>query len=311
MTLAKMIASDIQLPVEFIEKVAASASHRYKTYRIKKRTKGYRVIDHPARELKLLQHWLVDNLFYALPVHNAVYSYRVGRNIRGNAELHRRNNYLLRVDFADFFPSIHAIDIVKMLQKYHDTIPYRLSKRDMALVTSIVCKDGCLTIGAPSSPIISNAILFDLDSHLEAICRGYSVTYSRYADDLYFSTNKPNVLEKILEELKAEISNMSYPRLRINHKKSVFTSRKRQRKVAGVTLTSDKKLSIGRQRKRAIKSMVHEFKIGTLARDKASYLRGLLAYVQSIEPSFINALERKYGAETISEIRGIKLTPRK
>lgn len=309
--LVKWIASDIQLPVEFIERVSISASHRYKSYRIKKRTKGYRTIDHPARELKLLQHWMVDNLFSALPVHNAVYSYRAGRNIQGNANIHRKNNFLLRVDFADFFPSIRAVDIVKLLQKHQDVLPFRLSRRDTVLVTSIVCKDGHLTIGAPSSPIISNAILFEFDDHIASVCKSYSVKYSRYADDLYFSTSKRYVLEKVLEEVKRAISDMQYPRLRINNQKSVFTSRKRQRKVAGVTLTSENKLSIGRQRKRAIKSMVHEFKVGTLARDKASYLRGLLAFVQSIEPSFMAALEKKYGSETISEIRGLKPSSRK
>lgn len=309
--LVKRIASDLQLPISYIEVVAVSASHRYKTYRIRKRKKGYRKIDHPARELKLLQHWLIDNIFISLPVHNAVFSYRKGRNIQGNANLHRRNNYLLRVDFSDFFPSIRSEDIVRMLHDQQDALPIQLSQRDLTLVTSIVCKGGCLSIGAPSSPIISNAILFELDERLTTTCKGYSVKYSRYADDLYFSTNKPNILGKVLEDVKKEITEMQSPRLRINHQKSVFTSRKRQRKIAGVTLTSDNKLSIGRQRKRAIKSMVHQYKIGTLARDKASYLRGLLAFVQSIEPSFIETLERKYSTETISEIRDIKPTSRK
>lgn len=309
--LLKRIASDIQLPMEFVRSVSVSASHRYKTYTIKKRTTGYRVIDHPARELKLLQHWLVDNLFAELPVHDAVYSYRTGRNIRGNAILHRNNNYLLRIDFSDFFPSIHEADITKMLRKYHAFLPLQLSRRDISLVTSIVCKNGCLTIGAPSSPIISNTILYDLDERLTEICRNCSVRYSRYADDLYFSTNRPNVLEKVFDDIKKEVTAMKSPRLHINHNKTVFTSRKRLRKVAGITLSSNNQLSIGRQRKRAIKSMVHKYINGELSYDMASYLRGFLAYIQSIEPMFLNALERKYGMETISEIRGIKPSQRK
>lgn len=307
----KKIASDILLPIEYIKLVSVTANHRYKTYKIKKRTKGYRIINHPARELKLLQRWLVDNLFSDLPVHEAVYSYRTGRNIQGNAALHRRNNFLLRVDFKDFFPSIRAIDVVKMLHNNQSFLSYQLSRNDLSLIASIVCKDGGLTIGAPSSPVISNAILFMFDKQLTDICKTYSVIYSRYADDLYFSTNSPNVLEKLLEDVKLEISKMHNPTLHINHDKSVFTSRKRQRKIAGVTLTSENKLSIGRQRKREIKALIHKLTCGKLSQDKASYLKGLIAYVHSIEPSFIDSLKKKYGEDAMLGIQGIKCSSRK
>jgi len=306
-----LMASDLQISVDFIEKVSSTASHRYKTYKIKKRTSGYRTIDHPARELKLMQRWLVENLFEHLPVHKDVFSYRKGRNIQGNVKRHRTNNYLLRIDFVDFFPSIRATDISHMLQKNRDVIPHKITKRDLSFINSIACKDRCLTIGAPSSPIISNTILFDLDERLSLIAGQSSVSYSRYADDLYFSTNKPNVLKPLVEDVKIEISEFIHPKLRINHGKTVFTSRKRQRKITGVTLTSENKLSIGRQRKRAIKSMVFDFQNKSLSKNKQSYLRGLLAYVQSIEPSFIKALEKKYGTDTLYEIRKSKLPLKK
>ena len=148
--LIKKIASDLRLPVQYIELVSASASHRYKTYKIKKRTSGYRTIDHPARELKLLQRWLVENLFSSFPVHDAVHSYRIGRSILSNAILHRNNNYLLRADFANFFPSILAQDVARLILNNRDTLPFQLSKRDIFAVTSLVCKQGSLTVGAPA-----------------------------------------------------------------------------------------------------------------------------------------------------------------
>lgn len=309
--LLKKIASDIHLSKEFITQVSKTASFRYKSYKIKKRTSGYRTIDHPARELKLLQTWIAENIFHSLPIHDSVFSYRKGRNIQGNANLHRKNNYLLRVDFADFFPSIRAIDIVNLLKVNSETLPKKLSRNDMLLITSIVCKNDRLTIGSPSSPIISNTILYEFDSRLTELCKKNLVTYSRYADDLYFSTSKPNVLEKILQSVVKETSELRSPSLNINNNKTVFTSRKRQRNVAGVILTSDNKLSIGRKRKRLIKSLIHTYIKGELSQDKASYLKGLLAYVQSIEPSFIKSLENKYGVEPMTQIRGIKLSTRK
>ncbi len=269
--LLKRIASAIHLPAELIELISITASHRYKTYRIKKRKTGYRTIDHPARELKLLQSWVAKNLFSHLPIHDAVFSYRKGRNIRDNAELHRKNNYLLRVDFTDFSPSIRTIDIATLLLNKNDRLPQKLSRNDVSLVTSIVCKNGRLTIGAPSSPIISNTILYEFDNRIAETCANYSVTYSRYADDLFFSTNKPNVLDKILKNVIEEVSLIQNPKLSINNQKTVFTSRKRQRNVAGVVLTSDNKLSIGRKQKRLIKSLVYTFKNGKLSQDKTRH----------------------------------------
>ena len=153
--------------------------------------------------------------------------------------------------------------------------------------------------------------LFELDRRLSEICKSNSVTYSRYADDLYFSTNMPNVLENILNALKQEIITIRHPKLLINHEKTVFTSRKRLRKITGITITSTNRLSIGRKRKRLIKSMVYEYINGTLSPNKVSYLKGIIAYIRSIEPSFIDTLEKKYGREVILEIRGVKHNTRK
>jgi hypothetical protein len=102
---------ETRLSVEYLKKVAATASYRYKVYSVPKRTGGRRRIEHPSRELKLLQSWLADELFSALPVSEAVYSYREGRGIRQHAAAHRLKAYLLRVDIKDFFPSVLRRDI--------------------------------------------------------------------------------------------------------------------------------------------------------------------------------------------------------
>lgn len=297
------IAAGCNVDSSYIELVARSASHRYKTYRVKKRTRGYRTIDHPARELKLIQSWLNKNIFSSLPVHQVVYSYNKGRNIRVHADVHRRGNYLMRLDFANFFPSIYTTDIARLLKRNASSLDFRLSKKDIQLITKLVCKDGRLTIGAPSSPVLSNAILFEFDKLLAEHCYSQSVTYSRYADDLYFSTNKSNTLSQIHDFVFRTIREMESPNLIINREKTVFTSRKRQRRVTGLILTSDKKVSLGRDRKRYIKGLVHKFTCGELNRSEISYLRGYLSYALSIEPTFIKSLENKYGIKTIKAIQ--------
>lgn len=305
------IASDTGLQAVYLRRITKTASHRYMSYSIRKRTTGMRPIDHPAAELKLLQSWLARNILNLLPVHEAVFSYRKGTNIRDLAKFHQKKNYLLRVDFRDFFPSITGADVVQLLRKNFALFSFPLSRHDQEIVRSIVCKDDHLTIGAPSSPVISNALMFNFDSSWFNRSQEQKVVYSRYADDLFFSTNKSNTLEAILRELRTDLKQRKHPHLTVNDQKTVFTSRKRRRLVTGLVLTSDKKISISRHKKRLIRSMVCRFANGQLDGEESAYLRGYLAFVKSVEPSYLKRLRKKYGARVINDIKNSELVSRK
>lgn len=299
----KGIAVKTGLGIDYLARLAGSASHRYKTYSIPKRKGGFRKIHHPSRPLKFIQRWLVDNLFKYLPIHDAVYSYRSGRGIKDLADLHVRNNYLLRVDFQDFFPSISGSDVTRLLSTNKHRFPITFSAEDYQLITSFVCRDNQLTIGAPSSPIISNAIMYDFDAQWFEKSRQIGVTYARYADDLYFSTNVPNTLQDLLRDLQFDLQQRESPRLRINESKTVFTSRKRRRAVTGLVLTSTNEISVGRVRKRYVKSLVYKFAQNILEEEKVAYLRGYLSYIQAVEPSFFKRLVEKYGTDVLVRLK--------
>jgi hypothetical protein len=136
--------------------------------------------------------------------------------------------------------------------------------------------------------------MFEFDVKWSAIAQAEEVTYTRYADDLYFSTNQPNVLQGILDRLREYVTTGGVPTLRINDRKTAFSSRKRRRLAAGLVLTSDKKISIGRHNKRMIKALVNQLKNGRLEAVRLDHLRGWIAYLHSVEPSFVIALQRKY-----------------
>lgn len=305
------IANANNLEHNYVDLLIRTASHRYKTYTIKKRIEGNRRIEHPAREIKLIQRWLVDKYFVHLPVHDAVFSYRKGINIAMNANIHRKNRYLLRTDFKEFFPSIKANDIRILLERHADSCDLQLSGTDIDDITNIVCRYGRLTIGAPSSPILSNAILFELDTKMMSICEGMDVRYTRYADDMYFSTNAPQTLSRVYEKLVTTVSQFSSPALFLNKDKTVFSSGKSIRRVTGITITSDHKLSLGRGKKRYIRSLVYRFTVKKLDNLEKSFLRGYLAYAQSIEPAFVDRLEQKYGKDAINAIMHGKNKSRK
>lgn len=310
MTLRKM-ALDMRVPMSHIELIAYTASHRYKVYRIAKRTGGTREICHPAKELKSLQRWIADNVFSKMPIHDSVYSYRVGRGIRDHAELHRKQNFLIRIDLKDFFPSITAKDVAHLIIENRGRLLPSLTADDLRNICRIVCRNGRLTIGAPSSPVISNAVLYAFDKHWSRVCSQREIIYSRYADDIYLSTDVPNVLSATYTEMRKDLEDREWPKLQINRRKVVFTSRKHNKNVTGLILTSDRRISIGHGKKRWLRSQVYKFAQGELPEREASHLRGYLSYVRSVEPAFLHKLRKKYGAAVVRQIANADLVVRK
>jgi RNA-directed DNA polymerase len=100
-----------------LERIIATAPARYKVYTIPKRHGGHRIIAQPSRELKMIQRYILYNKLDGCPIHEAAMAYVTGRNIRANAERHRAENVILKLDFKDFFPSIKVRDWEKLCAK--------------------------------------------------------------------------------------------------------------------------------------------------------------------------------------------------
>lgn len=299
--LRQRVSDELGLPLDLVNGIGRSASHRYFSYRIPKRVGGgFREIHHPARELKVLQRWLVAEVISRLPVHEAAAAYRRGKGIGDHARLHVRNSFLLRMDFRHFFPSLTVTDVKNLIGR-HRNLFTDWDGGDLAWFGSVVSRENRLTIGAPTSPGLSNTLCFDLDTRLSNLAFERGVTYSRYADDLFFSTSEPDVLRLVEEDTKGIVSSLELPsRLVLNDEKTVHASRKRRRVVTGIVLTSDGRLSVGRDRKRALRTMVHRYP--ELTTKEKRHLAGMLAYVRSVEPNFIDRLVLKYGSERVEEI---------
>jgi hypothetical protein len=312
MSILELMGRELGVPLKQLEETTRRAAHLYKTYAIKKRSgDDHRLISHPAPALKLLQRWLAVRVLARLPIHECVFSYREGVGIRRHAELHKTNNYLLRIDLKDFFPSITAVDVIRLLMANRDAIEPRLSGDDMKTIARIVCKGRALTIGAPSSPVISNAVLYQFDGYWAPQATARGVVYTRYADDLYFSTNTPGLLTQFNQEVRQSLAALPWPKLNVNESKTTFTSRKRRRIVTGLSLTADRKVSLGRANKRYVRSLVHKIVTGKATPDQISYVKGYLSFAKSVEPSFLAALSRKFGDEALRAIDRLSNTPRK
>lgn len=296
--IVERIAARLALPTSYLLKLASTASHRYKRYEIPKKTGGMREIFHPARELKLVQRWLLRNVLLRLPVHAAATAYQPRSTIRRNAEIHADNNFILRIDFQDFFPSIRGGDVERILNTNRQHLAEEeVSDLDIWFIKQIVCRLDHLTVGAPTSPVLSNAIMFEFDSMWSQNATTAGVAYTRYADDLYFSTNQPNVLSDLKQRVELYLKEGRRPLLRINEAKTAISSRRWRRLATGLVLTSDRKISLGRHKKRMLKALVWKLKQGELPAAEIASLRGWISYARSIEPDFVVALTEKYGLD--------------
>jgi hypothetical protein len=280
-----------------LERLAATASQRYKVYNIPKRTGGYRTIEQPSREIKLIQRWLNSALIKRLPVHECATAYSQGASILANAMRHVNSLFTLRADFVSFFPSFSTNHVQLFLTDQRKNSDLRLTDADINFVSRIVCRQGALTIGAPSSPLITNAMMFDFDAALHAWCKPRNLICTRYADDLFISSFEPNALADAVQQITEISSTYRYANLRLNQEKTAFLSRRYRRSITGLIVTPEQQISIGRRRKEHIKAKIYQYQKGRLSHDDYANIRGMIAFIRGVEPSFYDTLLRKYGAE--------------
>lgn len=273
-----------------------TAPNRYKHYNIQKRHGGEREIAEPTRSLKKLQRWVLNKYFSTIECHSAAIAYSKNKSIKDFALPHAKKKYLLKMDFKDFFNSIKSYDFNLFLKERK----LELSDDEVDYITNIFfCRnkknnDLYLSIGAPTSPFISNLIMIDFDEQINAFCNKEGITYTRYADDLAFSTNIPNILFLIPPEIEKICSKVNYPKnLQINMEKTVFTSKKHNRTLTGLVISNEGKISIGREKKRQLRAIAHKASLKLLSLEDLEKFKGMLAFLLSIDPDFSNSLKSK------------------
>lgn len=300
------MSADLLIPKTKLDYLIKSAPYRYKVYQIPKRSgAGLRTIAQPAKELKKIQYWVIKNIFPSYPVHQAASAYLKGKNIFQNAAAHSSNPYLLKLDFKDFFPSIKGDDFLKY-SKTNNSLS--LSETDLQRLVRILFRlpernnDFQLSIGAPSSPFLSNAIMFEFDSLVFNYCSEKNISYTRYADDLAFSMHDIKMRGVVLKKVQNVLSSLEFPKFELNDRKTIFGSKAHRRLVTGLILTNEGTVSLGRDRKRRIRAQIHYLLQNKLSEEEKNHLRGMIAFARDVEPEFVERMENKYGKQTINRM---------
>ena len=201
-TMLKYFSSDI------------SAPKRFKTFHIRKKNGEFREIKKPCRQLDVILTCLNSLLGSLYEPSDAAMGFAKGRSILKNAQAHVGHNYVFNIDLKDFFTSIPQARVWKRLQ-----LPPFNFTLDIANVLAGLCccynqdtNTNVLPQGSPASPLLTNAICDKLDRRLKGVAKRFGLTYTRYADDISFSSMH-NVYQqdsKFMTELRRIITQQGF-----------------------------------------------------------------------------------------------------
>ncbi|MDR0212511.1 MAG: retron Ec67 family RNA-directed DNA polymerase/endonuclease [Comamonas sp.] len=249
-----------------------SPTKKYYSFEIKKRNGGMREILRPHLKLKLLQRILSYRLYECLldeenlkeRPNSFSHAFQKGKSITTNARKHRNKRWVFNTDLEDFFGSINFGRVRGCLIKDRSF----LFKESIAtLIAQIVCFENKLPQGAPTSPIISNIVARSLDIKLVGLAAKNGCTYTRYADDITFSTNKDQFPDQIAISCKADSNNWTASEklkekitasgFKENESKTRMQYKRGKQMVTGLIV--NKRINVPRDYRKSVRIMVRAF----------------------------------------------------
>jgi RNA-directed DNA polymerase len=283
---------------------------QYKTFEIPKRSGGTRKITAPLGDLAMLQSRLKDILQECVSeieiaeakdgrLDQISHGFRKGKSIFTNASPHRKKRFVFNVDLRDFFPTIN---FGRVWGYFQVDSRFQLQKKVATVVAQLACFENQLPQGSPASPIISNLIARALDSRLVALAQQNCCVYTRYADDLTFSTNEPEFPSKIAKysaehiwspgnSLQKAVEGAGY---QLNADKTRMQYAWSRQSVTGLTI--NRRVNAARDYRRRVRAMTHRlvttggffFRTETAAGKvevpgHPKQLQGMLSFVTSVD----------------------------
>lgn len=258
-------------------KLSNVSEYYYKTVIIPKKNGGTRSLACPSKAMKAVQAWILRNILDEVPIHPAATAFVKGANLVNNVEPHLNHKFFLCCDMENFFGSIREDAIYRIFHSL-GYIP-----EIARLFTNICCYNGRLPQGGVTSPALSNLVCIRLDERLAKYSGARHVNYTRYADDLTFSSNKPETLVPIKSTVKWVLSEYN---LRLNDSKTRFLGPRQCCRVTGLVI-SGSTYSIGRKQKRILRSKIYNLQTGKL--DETEYqahrnhINGWMSFLKDVD----------------------------
>nr|WP_315024189.1 reverse transcriptase family protein [uncultured Aminipila sp.] len=243
----------------------------YKTFFIKGNKKK-RKIDSPSRKLKERQRWILKNILEKIALSDNCCGFVRCKSILDNAKPHVGKEFILNMDIKDFFPSINQNAIEDIFSNLGYVTPVA------RLLSEICCFNEVLPQGAPTSPYLSNIICIKMDYELNAFSKRINATYTRYADDITFSSS--NDLNFAIVEIREILVKYGFE---CNDLKTHMMKGVTRKIVTGLLVNEE--IKILKQYKRKLKQEIYYCK-----------KFGVTAHLENVKADkFINYREHLYG----------------
>lgn len=300
--------------------VKSYVDSHYHQFDIPKKSGGIRSISAPSDQLKDLQSRLSDLLLDCKTVIHfddevkctLSHGFEREKSIVTNARIHRGKKNVLNLDLEDFFGSFN---FGRVRGFFISNKNFKLDPHIATVIAQIACYKNKLPQGSPCSPVIANLITNHLDIKLSKLAKRNGCSYTRYADDITFSTRKKFFPTAIISDvgdltlgskLLGEIRRAGFS---VNPTKTRLQFKDSRQEATGLVI--NKKVNIKSEYWRLARAMANSlFKTGKFtiteqdgnSRDGTiSELEGRLSFIDSID--FYNNLEKKKQPEPKFEPR--------
>ncbi len=258
-------------------------------------------------ELKDYQIFLNHTLISYMKVNeNVVFSYRKGTSVYEALLPHKNNKYFLKTDIKSFFGSIDKNLIKQCLLSNIDEYPVAQDeiKTYLEQLLNLVIYENKLPVGFTTSSKLSNAVLYEFDNKLEEYCIDNNISYTRYSDDLIFSTNKKDVLDDVINKVENLLNKYYNNLFSINDKKTKFYKAWERIKILGLVITPNGNITIDKKYKKDIEVIFHYYLTNKVKFNdffnrrfdsKMSKISGLLNHINAVDKNYILKLRKRYG----------------
>lgn len=280
---------DLLLDGDYILKVVGRAGSMYRRVELG----SGRVVWQPAAELALLQYWIVDWIarFDSSKLMFAT-AYERGCSVVGNAQRHVGARHLLAMDIRRFFPSITGEMVLGCINRLVGGA-IELSSEDLNLLCKATTFRGGLVMGSPAAPFLANRVMEPVDERIaDEIAKPLGLSYSRYSDDLFFSS-RSRIGDEVCEAVSELLFEYGFS---LNDAKTRFLGPGSNRCIAGVCV-GEGGISLGQRRKRELKRRLYRFAMcGDPTDAEAREVLGFVAFCKSIEPGYVGNMLAKYSS---------------
>jgi len=239
------LEQDLGISAKTLYAVSNNLGNHYHKVKLPKKNGGYRNLSVPDEVLKFIQKQITEVLLIHMPVSRYAKAYRFGCSPLRNAKHHVGKQMVLKLDILHFFDSIRYSTVKDQV------FPAEIYAEPLRILLTMLCyhKDA-LPQGAPSSPAITNIILYPFDELVGKWCRERGIAYTRYCDDMTFSGSFEPA--EVIRFVRPELKKMGFL---LNEQKTKLQYPSQRQTVTGIVV--NEKLSIPADYRRKLRQELH------------------------------------------------------